>query len=366
MRKKYLTEIIGRLKRADIIWLMRQAKKSAAIPFEAFTKRCVKGPLLASLAVTYRCNQACSYCELPERGRAKDELSTEEIKKVIDQLADLDVSSISFTGGEPLLRKDVPELIRHIKKYGISTNLTTNGMLVTTKLAETLAEAGLDSLGVSLDSADRDYVNSARGTPKAFDAAVNAIKAMAETKKRLRSDKPNVTVSAVLTSGNSDNIEGLVSLVKGLGANAISFGGVQVNFNVSEKTDLKKHIEDRDRLVSAVRKIREMRKKDPFIDNSASYLAHLERYVANEYPDIRCYAGYHSILIDCYGGVFPCFQFYENNRPVARLDEINSLKELWYGKKYDGIRKELLSCKDCFFVCQMEPNELYNFGRGKR
>ena len=184
MRKKYSREIANRLKCCDLKWFTKQAKKAVAIPYESFTKSCVSGPLLASLAVTYRCNQRCSYCELPERGIADKELQTEGFKKIIDQLIKLEASSISFTGGEPLIRKDVPELIRYIKKSGTSTNLTTNGMLITPELSEVIIDAGLDSIGISLDSANRKYVNKARGTSKAFDAAINAITHMAESKKK--------------------------------------------------------------------------------------------------------------------------------------------------------------------------------------
>jgi radical SAM protein with 4Fe4S-binding SPASM domain len=360
MRKKYFTEIINRLKRRDVRWLFQNTKKAVTIPYETITKKCISGPLLASIAITYRCNQRCLYCELPQRADIKRELPTTRFKQIIDQLIELEVSSISFTGGDPLLRKDVPELISYIKKNGISTNLTTNGMVMSFELAETLIDSGLNSLGISLDSTDPNYVNKIRGTPKAFEAAVNAIKIMAEIKRKKKSDTPNVTVSTVLTSKNCSNIKELVPFVKNLGANAISFGGVQVNFNFSDKIALKQHLEDKEHLGNALRHIREMRKQDGFIDNSNRYLKHLNCYLTNSYPDIKCYAGYHSILIDSYGNIFPCYQYYENDDSISHINEISSIKEFWYSHSYQKLRRELLNCKECFFVCQMEPNEIYN------
>ena len=360
MRKKYFTEIINRLKRRDVKWLIQNTKKGFAIPYESLTKKCVSGPLLASIAITYRCNQKCSYCELPQRADIKRELPTARFKQIIDQLIELDVSSISFTGGDPLLRKDVPELISYISEKGISTNLTTNGMVMSPGLAETLIYSGLNSIGISLDSTDPDYVNKTRGTPHAYDAAVNAIKIMAEAKADKHSDTPNVTVSTVITSKNCSNVEELVPFVKDMGANAISFGGVQVNFSFSEEAALKKHLGDKNLLGAALGRIVEMRKHDGFIDNSNRYLKHLKSYLTDSYPDIKCYAGYHSILIDCYGNIFPCYQFYENNNSISHIDKINSIKEFWYSHQYEEVRKKLLNCQECFFVCQMEPNEIYN------
>ena len=103
-----------------------------------------------------------------------------------------------------------------------------------------------------------------------------------------------------------------------------------------------------------------MGRKDPFIDNSIRYLEHLKCYAEGNFPDINCFAGYHSILIDCYGNIFPCFQYFENNEAIKRVGEYTDIKELWYGRDYNKIRKELLKCRECFFICQMEPNEIYN------
>ena len=108
------------------------------------------------LAVNEYCNLRCIYC-MPEEGlplRNKNELlSTKEIKKLIKISGQLGVTKIRFTGGEPLLRKDISELVKYaVNLNGIkSVNLTTNGILLN-KYLEDLQLAGLSGINISLDT----------------------------------------------------------------------------------------------------------------------------------------------------------------------------------------------------------------------
>ena len=112
------------------------------------------------LAVNEYCNLRCIYC-MPEEGlplRNKNELlSTKEIKKLIKISEQLGVSKIRFTGGEPLLRKDISELVKYaVNLNGIkSVNLTTNGILLN-KYLKDLQLAGLSGINISLDTLRSD------------------------------------------------------------------------------------------------------------------------------------------------------------------------------------------------------------------
>ena len=112
----------------------------------------------ARISVTDRCNLRCRYC-MPESGVEKiphaEILTFEEIARVAEIFARLGIKKIRITGGEPLLRKNLPELIRAIKKIsGIEqVALTTNGVLLATQ-AKNLAAAGLDAINLSLDTLD--------------------------------------------------------------------------------------------------------------------------------------------------------------------------------------------------------------------
>ena len=366
MRKKYVAEVFRRLRRGDVRWLIARIMHALSIPFEAVTEKCVTGPILTSFAVTYRCNESCLYCEIPSRARHDGEPSTDDMKSLIDQVAGAGASSMSFFGGEPLIREDLAELVLHARNSNLSTNITTNGILLTPGLAAELIDAGLDSLNVSLDSSAGDYVNRMRNTPGAFPGAVSAISAMASERRKKQSHTPNISVSTVLTSLNCGDIDDTIRFVADKGSDSVYFNVMEVFPEAHEKNRPERFLQDRDKLADALGHLQKLVGRNPFIDNTPRYLEHLRQYILGNYPPIRCYAGYHSLDIDCYGNIFPCYYYFQDNRPIANIKDIGNLKKFWHGAEYGRVRKELLDCRKCFFGCQMELNEIYNAMTRKR
>lgn len=133
-------------------------------------------PPFITIAPTYRCVCRCVHCGVnsPERPR-EEELSTEEIKSIINQARDLGVLQVTFTGGEPLLRKDIFELIRHAGSLGLLTRINTSGILIDRNTAEKLKKSGLTQGAVSIDDADPRIHDELRGVPGAHDRAVRGI-----------------------------------------------------------------------------------------------------------------------------------------------------------------------------------------------
>jgi radical SAM protein with 4Fe4S-binding SPASM domain len=116
----------------------------------------IKFPVLSEIAVTYRCQNRCDFCyaSSPYRGIDVPEMTLGQIWTVIDKIRyEAQVPTISFTGGEPTLRDDLPEMIRHASMIGMRTNLITNGIRCSDpSFVSRLAEAGLNSAQVSLES----------------------------------------------------------------------------------------------------------------------------------------------------------------------------------------------------------------------
>ncbi len=131
-------------------------------------------PLATSLCVTERCNYKCAYCSVAYRKQG-DELSTSQWINTIASLQDLGSSYIGFTGGEPLLRDDLEEIIQSVDNRSI-TQVATNGELLSTDRARSLKSAGLFAVAISLDSADPEKHNKRRGNSAAFTAALAAIR----------------------------------------------------------------------------------------------------------------------------------------------------------------------------------------------
>ena len=135
-----------------------------------------KIPYSAQIELTLRCNAKCPFCSIhsiPE-SYLNNDMSTEQVKNLIDQIADLGVLALSFTGGEPTLRKDLPELIYHT---GIVNNfmngIATNGYLLP-KLFKEYELEGLDYILLSLDYPKAELHDKKRGI-KVFDKVIESI-----------------------------------------------------------------------------------------------------------------------------------------------------------------------------------------------
>jgi radical SAM protein with 4Fe4S-binding SPASM domain len=125
---------------------------------------------------TRQCNLSCIHCYASsDNSRSEDEMDTKEAKAFISDLAEFGVPVILFSGGEPMLRKDLLQMAALAHEYGIITGLSTNGTLITDEMAKKLSRAGFGEVGISLDGigGNNDYF---RGKQGAFQAALSGIR----------------------------------------------------------------------------------------------------------------------------------------------------------------------------------------------
>ncbi|MFQ5808730.1 MAG: radical SAM protein [Armatimonadota bacterium] len=181
-------------------------------------------PVLSELAVTYRCNLRCAFCyascNCTSREAPDGEMSTAEAKRVIERIRrEADVPSISFTGGEPMLRDDLCELIALARELGMRVNLITNGTLITPDSAEALVASGLNSAQVSLEGGSADVHDALTRQPGSFDATCAGIRHLQRTGIHVHT---NTTVSR----GNIDCVEQVVDCVAGMGLDRLSMNMV--------------------------------------------------------------------------------------------------------------------------------------------
>src|ERR1043166_9106423 len=113
--------------------------------------------LLAHIIPTRRCNLACGYCN--EYDDFSPPIPTDVMLRRIDLLAGLGTSIITISGGEPLLHPEIEEIIRRIRHHGMISGMITNGYLLTPKKIQSLNEAGLEHLQISIDNIDPDDVS---------------------------------------------------------------------------------------------------------------------------------------------------------------------------------------------------------------
>ncbi len=126
--------------------LKNKAKLAFSVLSYKFSRH-KRHPVVVAWLITGRCNASCLYCKWKHL-RASDELNTNEVKNMVDQMKQAGVLFISFTGGEPLLREDMGEIIRYVKDSGLVCKLNTNGSLVKSRIDDL---RGLDLLQISFD-----------------------------------------------------------------------------------------------------------------------------------------------------------------------------------------------------------------------
>ncbi len=153
---------------------LRYSRSSKELPSHLLQFSIDKKPVVVWNA-TKKCNLKCVHCYAHATETAtSDELTTQEGKALIDDLAAFGVPVLLFSGGEPLVRPDLPELAEYAVKKGMRAVISTNGTLITRSMAKTLKEIGLSYVGISLDgmAAINDRF---RGVPGSFQKAMDGI-----------------------------------------------------------------------------------------------------------------------------------------------------------------------------------------------
>jgi radical SAM protein with 4Fe4S-binding SPASM domain len=179
---------------------------------EPFTQQ-LSAPLRMDLALTFNCQNDCVHC-YAGGPHETSELSTEQWKQVIDHVHDIGVFIITFTGGEPTLREDLPDLVLHAQKKGIVTGLITNGRRLKDKsYVEKLEKSGLDFVQVTLESHE----------PKIHDLMTASKGSWKETVTGIRNFVPThiyATTNTTLSKYNASDFLKTMDFIKGLGVAA--------------------------------------------------------------------------------------------------------------------------------------------------
>lgn len=180
------------------------------------------GPPLWLLAeLTYRCPLQCPYCSNPlDFARSQDELGTAEWIEVFRQAREMGAAQLGFSGGEPLVRQDLAELIKAARDLGYYTNLITSGIGLTEEKIASFAEAGLDHIQISFQAADEEVNNLLAGSKKAFAQKLEMARAVK------RHGYPMV-LNFVTHRHNIDNIERIIELCLELEADFVELATCQ-------------------------------------------------------------------------------------------------------------------------------------------
>ena len=166
---------------------------------------------------TIRCNLCCAHCRRLETNEsATSDLSTTQARDLIDELAQLgreqhQMPVLVFSGGEPLCREDIFELIDYTKSFGIVPALATNGTMIDVAIAQKIADSGIVRVAVSLDGATAEVHNRLRQLEGSFEQAIEGI-------KQLHEKSVPFQINITLTKHNAEQLADIYELVKSLGA----------------------------------------------------------------------------------------------------------------------------------------------------
>jgi pyrroloquinoline quinone biosynthesis protein E len=192
----------------------------------------VPRPYALLAEITYRCPLHCPYCsnpvaaslcEAPRRpqggGYSNDELTTEEWKRVIREAVALGVLQIGFSGGEPLARRDLGELIRAAREAKLYTNLITSGIGLDGDRMRVLRDAGLDSIQLSFqsdESSPADEIAGARAHERKLDVSA-----------KIRAAGIPLSLNFVIHRRNIDRLPQIIEMTEALGAERVELANVQ-------------------------------------------------------------------------------------------------------------------------------------------
>jgi PqqA peptide cyclase len=298
-------------------------------------------PPLALLAeLSHRCPLQCPYCSNPlELERGSSEIDTQTWQRVLSEAAALGILQVHFSGGEPTVRRDLPDLVRHASKVGLYSNLITSGVLTHPAQFDALVEAGLEHVQLSIQDAD-----GANGDRIAGLAGAQAKKRAFAALVR-RAGLP-LTINAVVHRQNLSNLERMIELAVELGAQRMEVAHVQYyGWALVNRDALLPTREQLDDATAAVEAARARLKGVLMID-----------YVVPDYYAHRpksCMGGWgrRFLNVSPAGKVLPCHA--AESLPGFAFPSVNesSLADIWYDseafQRYRGTDWMPLPCRDC-------------------
>jgi len=317
-------------------------------------------PDFITILITKRCNFKCKRCssQSPKYTtnfkQSQQELTTEEIKNLINQVAYFK-PVIYFCGGEPTLRQDLFELIKYIKNKNLITAFTTNGSLMNDKVCNEILDSGLDFFSVSIDGHE-EYHDRVRGFNGAFNKVTNGLRALVRIKKDRDRILPHIRIASIVDIDKLENSKYVLDLANEIRVDEVAFGNLM--FYTKEAEDKqKKFIEEHntggemiglaiedDSIFS-----RDIDKIQDFSNYSKKYSnipvsfvpdnIDFENYfAARKYPSkkSKCFTPWFSATIMPNGDVVPCQEYVVGNIREEKLLDIwnnEKMKRFRYYRK---------------------------------
>jgi radical SAM protein with 4Fe4S-binding SPASM domain len=304
---------------------------------EPFTQE-YSAPLRMDMALTFKCQNNCVHC-YAGGPHETEELSTEQWKRVIDKVHEIGVFILTFTGGEPTLRDDLPELLQYTQNKGIVTGLVTNGRkLKEMEYVKALEKVGLDFVQVTLESHKAAIHDKMTGTKGSWKETVQGIKNAALS-------RIYVTTNSTLSKYNAADFLETIDFIKELGVaafgcNSLIYSGKATSIS----NEFALPIETLKELLPKAR------------DKADKLGMKFLWYTPTQYCQFdpvslglgikSCTAAMVNMCVGPNGDVYPCQSYFESLGNILK----DSWKSIWNHPRAISIRKREYAepkCKDC-------------------
>ena len=304
-------------------------------------------PLYVQLDLTYRCNERCVHCYLDHHDYG--EMTTAEIKRVVDEMAEAGVLTLILSGGEIFLRKDFFEIVEHARQLMFSVKLKTNAVLIGKSEAARLRDLAVYDIQVSIYSHRPEVHDAITLVPGSLQRSLDAI-------RLLKTEGLKVTIANVLMQQNMTDYLGVQALAQELGVEFALDPTVTPMMDGNRSTLSLGVSQD---------ELREVFRDSSLVGNVEEYCAIGEDGGGIDLNARPCSAGHTSCYISPYGDVFPCVQFPLPTGNVRRERFVDVWRDSSEMNEVRSIRlKHLPTCSSCSHVssCSRCPGLAYMEG----
>lgn len=287
-------------------------------------------PLSVQLDLTYRCNERCIHCYLDHSDHG--EMTTAEIKDLLDQMADAGVFYLTISGGEILMRRDFFEILEYARKRTFSIKLKTNGILIRKKEADRIKALDVESVQISIYSHIPEVHDAITKLPGSLEQSIEAV-------RRLRAHGIHVLLANVLMVKNASDYAGVRALAAELGAQFLIDPTITPMMD-GDRSILNLNIDEA--------ALREVFRNEALVGNVEEFCAPPQGSDEDALDMLPCSAGHTACYVSPYGDVYPCVQFPLPSGNVRRMKFAKIWRDSPQLKEVRSITlRDMPSCSKC-------------------
>jgi len=287
-------------------------------------------PFSVQLDLTYRCNEQCVHCYLDHDDHG--EMTTTEIKHLLQEMAEAWVFILTLSGGEIFMRKDFFEILECARALTFCIKLKTNAVLIREPQAARIRELGVESIQISIYSHRPEVHDAITKVPGSLQRSINAI-------RFLKSQGLKVVMANVLMTGNMQDYQGVRALADELGAD------YTLDPTITPMMDGDRSILE---LNAGESVLRNLFRDESFVGNADEFCAPPPAPDENSMLSLPCSAGHTACYVSPYGEFYPCVQFPLSCGNVRQQRFIDIWRDSEQLKEVRSIRlRDLTSCSQC-------------------